>query len=60
MLKLHGFCYSKGHPLSNLSPLEEENVELLKANFVTVDETQYNILPLLEAFDIVRRNSAYN
>lgn len=54
MVKLHGFCFLENHPLSGLSPIEKKNVEKLRKNFIVVDETQYCILPMLEAFDIVR------
>eukprot|EP01114_Cavostelium_apophysatum_P018355 TRINITY_DN5668_c0_g1_i1.p1 TRINITY_DN5668_c0_g1~~TRINITY_DN5668_c0_g1_i1.p1 ORF type:complete len:565 (-),score=145.59 TRINITY_DN5668_c0_g1_i1:1152-2846(-) len=53
VVKLHGFCFMEGHPLSQISQLEKNNVEKLKKNFVVVDQSQYCILPMLEAFDII-------
>jgi hypothetical protein len=53
MIKLHSFCFLENHPLSGVTAIEKENVELLKQNFVVIDETQYNILPLLSEFDAV-------
>lgn len=56
MVKLHGFCFLENHPLSGLSDLEKECVNILRKNFVIVDESQFTILPLLETFDIVSIN----
>ncbi len=54
MVKLHGFCYLENHPLSGITPVEKQNVELLKQNFPFFDESQYNILPMLSEFDVVK------
>jgi hypothetical protein len=58
MVKLHGFCYMIDHPLSGITPTEMESVRLLKENFPIFDESQYTILPMLSAFDVVCLSSS--
>ncbi|PRP81878.1 tubulin--tyrosine ligase-like protein 12 [Planoprotostelium fungivorum] len=53
MVKLHSFCYLNNHPLSGITPTERENLKKIQENFVIIDETQHNILPLLSEFDVI-------
>mmetsp|Transcript_27904 Transcript_27904/g.39321 ORF Transcript_27904/g.39321 Transcript_27904/m.39321 type:complete len:1031 (-) Transcript_27904:63-3155(-) len=54
MVKLHNFCYlPAGHPLSTISDVERANVEKLKQHFVVIDQSQFTILPMLQAFDVI-------
>jgi len=53
MVKLHNFCFLENHPLSGISPIEKANIEKLKKHFVIIDQTQYCILPMLDAFDVI-------
>lgn len=64
LVKLHGYCFFTykeeengevtSHPLHSLSDTERENIKLLQDNFKTADETEYNVLPFIEAADAVR------
>lgn len=64
LVKLHGYCFFTykeeengevtSHPLHSLSDTERENIKLLQDNFKTADETEYNVLPFIEAADAVQ------
>eukprot|EP01107_Rhizomastix_libera_P000963 TRINITY_DN11799_c0_g1_i2.p1 TRINITY_DN11799_c0_g1~~TRINITY_DN11799_c0_g1_i2.p1 ORF type:complete len:1030 (-),score=262.54 TRINITY_DN11799_c0_g1_i2:30-3119(-) len=56
-VKLHGFCWlndkEKPHPLFSLTERERKSVDILKSNFIIVSEEHYNVLPLMEAADVL-------
>ena len=41
------------HPLFTLTAQERRSAAVLKSNFTTAEEEQYNILPFLASFDVV-------
>eukprot|EP00698_Gefionella_okellyi_P025009 TRINITY_DN9015_c0_g1_i3.p1 TRINITY_DN9015_c0_g1~~TRINITY_DN9015_c0_g1_i3.p1 ORF type:complete len:1211 (-),score=251.10 TRINITY_DN9015_c0_g1_i3:114-3746(-) len=54
--KLHGFCYSPEGQVSvvhALSPEEVKNVVVIQQNFTVVPQVMFNILPFLDAFDVI-------